>query len=121
MAFLRKTRSLDDVVYRPADGVRNSQGQRKNNQVARHALGDVRVVQVALDGVARDEEGDGRGDEAGDHGFFGAGWMLSTQCTSSGFSTTGMSRFTTTGSWPLRQRTQERGSVSLALISWCGT
>src|SRR5690606_25382622 len=36
---------------------------------------------------------------------FGAGWMLSTQCTSSGFSTTGMSRFTTTGSWPLRTST----------------
>src|SRR5258706_3917300 len=53
--------------------------------------------------------------------FFGAGWMLSTQCTSSGFSTTGMSRFTTTGSWPLRHRTQESASVSLALISWCGT
>src|SRR6185503_2607718 len=51
----------------------------------------------------------------------GCGWMLSTQCTSSGFSTTGMSRFTTTGSWPLRQSTQESGSVSLALISWWGT
>ncbi len=52
---------------------------------------------------------------------FGAGWMLSTQCTSSGFSTTGMSRFTTTGSCPLRTSTQESGSSSFALISWCGT
>src|SRR5205085_97577 len=55
------------------------------------------------------------------HHFLGAGWILSTQCTSSGFSTTGMSRFTTTGSWPLRQSTQESGSSSFALISWCGT
>src|SRR5687768_3507629 len=55
------------------------------------------------------------------HCFFGAGWMLSTQCTSSGISTTGMSRFTTTGSWPLLHSTHESGSVSLALISWCGT
>ena len=51
----------------------------------------------------------------------GCGWMLSTQKTSSGFSTTGMSRFTTTGSWPLRSSTHSSGSFSLALISWCGT
>src|SRR5215213_5942047 len=62
-----------------------------------------------------------RGDPGGEHHFFGAGWMLSTQWTSSGFSTTGMSRLTTTGSWPLRHSTQESGSVSLAFISWCGT
>lgn len=42
--------------------------------------------------------------------------MESIQRTSSGVSTTGMSRFTTTGSWPLRTRTQSKGSLGLALI-----
>lgn len=52
----------------------------------------------------------------------GAGWMLSTQWTSSGLgSTFGRSRFTTTGSCPLRHSTHDSGSSSFALISWCGT
>ena len=62
------------------------------------------------------------GDAAAPTGQSGSRWMLSTHCTFSGFgSTFGRSRFTTTGSWPLRHSTQDNGSVSLALISWCGT
>ena len=41
--------------------------------------------------------------------------------TSSGFSTGSISRFTTTGSWPLRISTHSSASESRALISWCGT
>ena len=56
------------------------------------------------------------------HPVPGSRWMLSTHGTFSGLgSTFGSSRLTTTGSWPLRQSTQDNGSLSLALISWCGT
>src|SRR3954471_888269 len=41
---------------------------------------------------------------------FGGGWMLSTHATSSGGSAGAMSRFTTTGSCPLRTSTQLSGS-----------
>ena len=48
--------------------------------------------------------------------------MSSTQWMSSGFgSTAGMSRFTTTGSWPLRTTTHDSESSGLAFISWWGT
>ena len=59
---------------------------------------------------------------AADNQLLGGAWMLSIHGTFSGFgSTFGRSRFTTTGSWPLRHSTQDSGSVSLALISWWGT
>src|SRR5205807_1119156 len=48
-------------------------------------------------------------------------WISSIHFTSSGGSAGWMSRFTTTGSWPLRTSTQESASSPLALISWCGT
>src|SRR5204862_788121 len=44
--------------------------------------------------------------------LFGAGWMLSTQCTSWGFSIAGMSRFTTTACCRRRHRTHRGGSGS---------
>ena len=47
----------------------------------------------------------------------GSGWIGSTQKTFSGSSTTGMSKFTTTGSWSLRTRTHSKDSSSFALIS----
>ena len=50
------------------------------------------------------------------------GCRSSTHSTVSGLgSMPGKSRLTTTGSWPLRTRTQDKGASSLALISWCGT
>ena len=47
----------------------------------------------------------------------GSGWIGSTQKTFSGSSTTGMSKFTITGSWSLRTRTHSKDSSSFALIS----
>lgn len=61
------------------------------------------------------------GVETGSAMVQGWGWIGSTQYTSSGGSAGAMSRFTTTGSWPLRTSTQLRISSLRALISWCGT